>query len=187
MGIRFETPILHTHRLLLRPVTLNDVPTIQRDFGQWNIIKNMTKNCPWPYPEGGALHWFQHFVQPKYADQSGAIWAIARRENPNHLLGIIDIREDVGQGNRGFWLAEGEWGQGLMTEAVNKVTDWIFAHTSLTELTVYNVASNLASRRVKEKTGAEFVGTVVEEYHCGDTESEVWRIRKDAWLMSRSP
>ena len=48
-----------------------------------------------------------------------------------------------------------------------------------------NVASNVASKRVKEKTGAEFVGTVVEEYHCGETESEVWRVRKDAWLMSR--
>ena len=185
MGIRFETPILHTHRLLLRPVTLADVPTVQRDFGRWSIIKNMTKNCPWPYPKDGALHWFKHSVQAKYADKSGAIWAITRRENPRQLIGIIDIREDVGQGNRGFWLAESEWGQGLMTEAVNEVTDWTFSHTPLTELTVYNVASNLASRRVKEKTGAEFIKIVIEEYHCGETESEVWRIRKDTWLLNR--
>lgn len=186
MGIRFETPILVTDRLVLRPVTLEDVPSIQREFGRWNIIKNMTKNVPWPYPEDGAHHWFVHSVQPKYANKSGAIWAIARREDRAQAIGIIDVREDVGQGNRGFWLAEHSWGQGLMTEAVTRVNDWTFAHTALTELIVYNVANNKASRRVKEKTGAEFLRTVVEDYHCGETESEVWRICKKAWLSNRT-
>ncbi len=73
-----------------------------------------------------------------------------------------------------------------MTEAVAKVTDWTFTNTPLTELTVYNVASNVASRRVKEKTGAELVGTVIEDYHCGETESEVWIIRKEAWEIARN-
>jgi len=184
VGIRFETPELRTQRLLLRPISSEDVPTIQREFGRWNIIKNMTKNCPWPYPPDGAQYWFEHVVQAKYADKSGAVWAITRRETPGQLIGVIDIREDVGQGNRGFWLAESEWGQGLMTEAVSKVTDWTFTHTPLTELIVYNVASNVASRRVKEKTGAQLIDTVVEDYHCGETESEVWCIRKDAWATS---
>lgn len=186
MSIRFDTPVLLTHRLLLRPVTSADVPTIQQDFGRWNIIKNMTKNCPWPYPGDGAQHWFEHSVQAKYADKSGAIWAITRRAKPEQVIGIIDIHEDVGQGNRGFWLAEHQWGQGIMTEAVAKVTDWTFTNTPLTELTVYNVASNVASRRVKEKTGAELVGTVIEDYHCGETESEVWIIRKEAWEIARN-
>lgn len=182
MSIRFETPILHTSRLILRPIEATDVPTVQHEFGRWNIIKNMTTKCPWPYPENGAEHWFTHSVLPRYATNSGAMWAITRREEPSRLIGVVDIREDVGDGNRGFWIAESEQGKGYMTEAVTAVNDWVFAHTPLTELVVYNVASNTASRRVKQKTGAIYLRTIVQDYHCGESESEVWCTTKTNWL-----
>ncbi len=182
MPIRFETPVLTTKRLVLRPVEQQDVPTVQREFGRWNIIKNMTKKCPWPYPKNGAQHWFTHSVLPRYSTKSGAMWAIAKRADPAQLIGVIDIREDVGDGNRGFWMAESEQGQGYMTEAVTAVNDWVFTHTPLTEIVVFNVASNAGSRRVKQKTGAVYVRTVIEDYHCGETESEVWCTHKEAWL-----
>ena len=41
-----------------------------------------------------------------------------------------------------------------MTQAVTALNDWVFAETPLTEIVVYNVASNEGSRRVKQKTGA---------------------------------
>jgi ribosomal-protein-alanine N-acetyltransferase len=182
MAIQFETPVLHTERLILRPIEQHDVPTVQREFGRWNIIKNMTKKCPWPYPKDGAMHWFTHSVLPGYATKSGALWAIAKRSMPEALIGVIDVREDIGDGHRGFWMAESEQGNGYMTEAVTAVNDWVFTHTPLTELVVFNVASNTASRRVKEKTGAVYVRTVIEDYHCGETESEVWRTPKEAWI-----
>jgi RimJ/RimL family protein N-acetyltransferase len=182
MAIQFETPVLHTKRLILRPIEQHDVPTVQREFGRWNIIKNMTKKCPWPYPKDGAMHWFTHSVLPGYATKSGALWAIAKRSMPEALIGVIDVREDIGDGHRGFWMAESEQGNGYMTEAVTAVNDWVFTHTPLTELVVFNVASNTASRRVKEKTGAVYVRTVIEDYHCGETESEVWRTPKEAWI-----
>ena len=50
---------------------------------------------------------------------------------------------------------------------------------------VYNVASNEGSRRVKQKTGAEYVHTVIQDYHSGECESEVWRVDRDAWLARR--
>jgi len=110
------------------------------------------------------------------------MWAIALKENPSQLIGVIDIREDVGDGHRGFWMAESEQGKGYMTEAVTAVNDWVFAHTPLTELVVFNVASNASSRRVKQKTGAVYLRTVVEDYHCGESASEVWCTKKDDWL-----
>jgi RimJ/RimL family protein N-acetyltransferase len=110
------------------------------------------------------------------------MWAITKRDQPNALIGIIDVREDTGDGHRGFWMAESEQGKGYMTEAVTAVNDWVFTHTPLTELVVFNVASNAASRRVKEKTGAVYVRTVIEDYHCGENDSEVWRTPKEAWL-----
>ena len=187
MAIRFETPVLQTERLSLRAIRASDVPTIQREFGRWAIIKNMTTQCPWPYPEDGAKLWYENSVLDKYKNMTGAMWAITLRTDPDQLIGVIDIREDVGAGHRGFWLAESSWGQGYMTEAASAVNDWVFTHTPLAELIVYNVASNVASRRVKEKSGAEYIHTVIQDYHCGESESEVWRIRKDVWMNRNKP
>lgn len=185
MAIRFDTPVLQTDRLILRPIESGDIPVIQREFGRWAIIQHMTTNCPWPYPEDGAKLWFEHSVCKNYRNKTGAMWAITRRPEPDKLIGVIDVREDVGNGHRGFWLAESQWGQGYMTEAVTAVNDWVFTHTPLQEMIVYNAAVNIASRRVKEKSGAEYIRTVIEDYHCGQHDSEVWRIRKDTWLNRR--
>ena len=83
-------------------------------------------------------------------------------------------------------MSESQQGNGYMTEAVIAVNDWVFQYSDLDELIVKNVVSNHASRRVKEKTGATFVRTIVESYHNGDSESEVWRIRKEDWLRFRN-
>ena len=182
MAIRFDTPVLQTQRLLLRPIQASDVPTVQREFGRWAIIKNMSIKVPWPYPDDGAKFWYVQHVVPSYTNKNMAIWAIAKVEAPDMLIGVISIREDVGDGHRGFWLAESEWGQGYMTEAASAVNDWVFTHTPLEELIVYNVASNTASRRVKQKSGAEYIHTIIQDYHSGDCESEVWRIDKETWM-----
>lgn len=185
MAFRFETPVIHTPRLLLRPVKAEDVPRVQEEFGKWSIIKNMTKGVPWPYPPDGAKYWFEQAVMKAYANGTESIWAITKREDSARLIGVISIREDTGDGHRGFWLAEAEWGNGYMTEAVKTLNDWVFKNTPLTEIVIYNVASNEGSRRVKQKTGAVYVQTVIQDYHCGECESEVWRVDKDTWLARR--
>ncbi len=185
MPLRFNTPLLHTSRLILRPVEQSDVPTVQREFGRWSIIRNMSTECPWPYPKDGAQHWFTHCVLPRYANKTGAMWAIAKKDQPDQLIGVIDIREDTGDGNRGFWMSESEQSRGYMTEAVARVNDWVFTKTGLKELVVYNVASNTASRRVKEKTGCTFVQTVVQDYHSGEQTGEMWRLTKEAWRQAQ--
>jgi len=167
-------------------VEQRDVPTVQYEFGRWYIIQYMTKSVPWPYPPNGAHFWYTENVLKRYADKTEAIWAIALKHKPTLLIGVISIREDTGDGNRGFWMSESEQGRGYMTEAVSAVNDWVFQHSDLTELIVKNAATNVASRRVKEKTGATLVRTIVEDYNNGESESEVWRLRREDWLQFRS-
>ena len=81
MGFRFETPVIQTARLVLRPVRADDVPQVQAEFGRWAIIKNMTKGVPWPYPTDGAKHWFEQAVLKAYANKTESVWAITRRED----------------------------------------------------------------------------------------------------------
>jgi len=49
-----DTPTLQTDRLILRPLALPDAPAIQRHFSNWNVIRNLSKVVPWPYPDDGA-------------------------------------------------------------------------------------------------------------------------------------
>jgi ribosomal-protein-alanine N-acetyltransferase len=76
-------------------------------------------------------------------------------------------RSDNPKGNRGFWLAEPCWNRGLMTEAIAAVNDFAFQTLGLESFHVCNAASNAASRRVKQKTGAEFVGYIELLHHSG--------------------
>ena len=182
MPLRIDTPVLHSERLTLRPVEESDIATVQHEFGRWSIVQHLSMGVPWPYPDDGAHYWYHHNVKPKLKSREEAIWAITLRAKPDRLIGVIHVMEDIGLGNRGFWLAESEQGKGYMSEAADRVNDYIFSHTGMTELHVYNAVSNTASRRVKEKTGAEFVRTVHAEHRSGETESQVWVIRKEAWL-----
>jgi hypothetical protein len=49
-----------------------------------------------------------------------------------------------------------------------------------------DVTRDAASRRVKQKTGAEFVGYIELPQHNGQSKSEKWQVTREAWL-SRSP
>ncbi|GIQ76087.1 GNAT family N-acetyltransferase [Bradyrhizobium sp. RD5-C2] len=79
------------------------------------------------------------------------------RAGDGEAIGNINFRPraDGRKGNRGFWLAEPYWNQGLMTEAIAAVNDFAFLTLGLDHFHVCNAPSNVASRRVKQKTGAE--------------------------------
>jgi ribosomal-protein-alanine N-acetyltransferase len=186
LKMKFVTPTLTTTRLILRPVTLKDAPAIQAGFASWAVIQNMSPRVPWPYPDDGAEQWINEHVLPPYEDGSMAIWGITKTEEPDTVIGVITIRDDTGAGHRGFWLAEKHWGQGYMTEAVAAVTKWVFRETHLEELVAYNSALNTGSRRVKIKTGSEFVQSVELLHHNGETASEVWRLTKENWLSHQT-
>jgi RimJ/RimL family protein N-acetyltransferase len=72
-----------------------------------------------------------------------------------------------------------------MTEAITAIQDWSFTQTEMSELLVKNALSNTSSRRIKEKTGAEFVGHDICAHNSGDNEGEVWVVRREAWLKLR--
>ena len=86
----------------------------------------------------------------------------------------------------GFWLAEPHWNQGLMTEAIASVNDFAFLTLGIERFHLCNVISNVASRRVKQETGAEFVGTVELPHHSGQARTETWKVTRESWLSCRA-
>jgi [ribosomal protein S5]-alanine N-acetyltransferase len=115
-------------------------------------------------------------------------WAITLKETPSELIGSVTFRfaNDV-VGNRGFWMGVPWQGRGYMTEAVTAVQDYVFFELGIERIRVMNAVANARSRRVKEKTGATFVGNVELEHHEGGSESEMWEVTREVWAALRRP
>jgi RimJ/RimL family protein N-acetyltransferase len=184
-----ETPVLETPRLILRPLALADAPAIQRHFNNWNVIKTLASVVPWPYPDDGAETFIRQQLDKIAAGEKLYQWVLALRQGDNEAIGSIrfHLQPEAAKGNRGFWLAEPYWNRGLMTEAVGAVNDFVFGTLGLESFYVCNVASNAASRRVKQKTGAEFVGHIELAHHNGETKSERWKVTREGWLGRDQP
>jgi RimJ/RimL family protein N-acetyltransferase len=181
------TPTLETPRLILRPVSLADAPAVQKHFNNWNIIQHLNASIPWPYPDDGAES-FIRMCLPKIENGECYIWVLVPKAGPDEAIGIIDfgIGRDHGRGDRGFWLAESYWRQGLMTEAISAVNDFVFDVLKIEKFNVYNHATNHGSHRVKKKTGARFVGYKELPHHNGETKSEIWEVTRESWLAAKN-
>lgn len=180
------TPTLETDRLILRPVTFDDAPALQKHFNDWDIIKFIGGHVPWPYPDDGAETFLTEYCFPKMKDEEHFyLWTITLK-GEDKSVGMLEYRFLADKDdNRGFWIAKHLWGQGLMSEAVNATQDYIFLEKGYPRIIVKNAASNEGSRRVKEKSGARQIGTAQGTYHIEDQTEEIWEITRESWAKFR--
>ncbi|MDW5498516.1 GNAT family N-acetyltransferase [Pseudomonas lundensis] len=180
-----EIPVLTSRRLVLRPLLPDDAEDIQLLFPNWDVVRLMTSNIPWPYPEGAALKFINHVALPAMAMGTGWFWSIRRQEDQRHLIGVINLSLSDNS-NRGFWLAQQWQRQGLMTEASQSVTDFWFNVLGQPVLRVPKAKDNLASRRVSERNGMYVVATQENDYIGGRMLTEVWEITRAEWNARRA-
>jgi [ribosomal protein S5]-alanine N-acetyltransferase len=180
MNGKAESPILTftTERLLLRPVSEADIPAYTRYSVDYEVIRHLSAAVPWPYPDDGVADYICNRLLPQQGNDRWA-WAITWQRNPLELIGLVDLWRPGTPENRGFWLGRPFWGQGIMTEAVTPVVDYAFDQLGFDRLIFCNARGNIASRRIKEKTGARFIG--IEPAAFVDpqyTERELWELMK---------
>jgi ribosomal-protein-alanine N-acetyltransferase len=181
------TPVLHTRRLVLRPVRSKDVPVIQRRFPRWEVVRWLDAKIPWPYPSDGAATFVATCLE-EMARGEKCHWAIVPKTGPADLIGLINLWPDDGttSGQRGFWLDPEFQRQGLMTEAADRVTDYAFRELGWPWLWLTNAKDNIASRRIKERQGARLVDLLIAQSVSGQVEQMVWQLTRDEW-MARHP
>jgi [ribosomal protein S5]-alanine N-acetyltransferase len=178
-----STPVLQTPRLVLRPLRSKDAPVIQKRFAQWEVVRWLDAKVPWPYPADGAAT----FVAACLAEMAGgekSHWAIVPRKGPADLIGVVSLWPDDGETHdqRGFWLDPTFQGQGLMTEAADRVTDYAFRKLGWPCLWLSNALENQASRRIKEKQGARLVDMMIGRYVGGEATRMVWLLEREDWI-----
>ena len=46
-------PIFKKNRLILKPISLDDIPSYEKHFIDYDVIQFLSKKVPWPYPKNG--------------------------------------------------------------------------------------------------------------------------------------
>ena len=174
-------PLFTTERLILKEVTLADLPAYKKYFINYSVISQLSSSVPWPYPDDG-VEWFLNNIILPNQGKDRWMWGIHLKENPDQLIGAVDLWRKGVPEHRGFWLGEPFWGNGYMTEAVAPITDYAFNTLAFDELILSNALGNNKSRRVKEKAGAVLIGTRPASFvDPALKEAETWKLTKENW------
>jgi RimJ/RimL family protein N-acetyltransferase len=171
---------LETARLLLRDVLFVDVAAYRKNFVDYDVVSELNAAIPWPYPADG-IPAFLEKLRPEQG-QNRWVWALYLKTDLADPVGSVDLSRGGKSEHRGFWLAKKHWGQGLMTEATDAVTDYAFDILGFETMILSNALGNTRSRRIKQKAGAILLRTEPAQFVNPDyTQREVWELTKHAW------
>ena len=142
--------ILVGQRSLLRPWVRGDAASLIRNADNPNVARHLRERFPHPYTRADADAFLGHCVA------SGDVSNLAIVVDHSAVGGIGFIRgNDVERYSAeiGYWLGEPYWGKGIATEALQLLTDFLFAEAHLLRLFAVIVSDNAGSLRVIEKAG----------------------------------
>jgi ribosomal-protein-alanine N-acetyltransferase len=182
-----KIPKLETKRLILKGLELSDAEAYETNFVDYEVIRFLSDKVPWPYPAGGVADFLENVILPKQG-LTRWTWGIFLKEDPEEVVGVVDLWREGCPEHRGFWLAKRFWGQGLMSEATTATTSYAFEELGFQKLVFSNAVGNLASRRVKEKSGARLMEVRPAGFvDSAFTEAETWELTSDQWWANHRP
>jgi RimJ/RimL family protein N-acetyltransferase len=140
----------------LRSWEKGDEVSLLRNADNPNISRYLENRFPSPYTAADAAEWVKaQLLQPK------PIANAALTVNNQVAGGIgITLQTDIYCKNAriGYWLGEGFWGKGIMTEALALFTTYIFNEFDVERIYAGVFASNPASAKVLLKAGYQQEG-----------------------------
>ena len=178
-------PALETDRLLLCPLELADAEQVQQIFPRWEIVRYLANVVPWPYPADGALTYYRDVALPAMARGEEWHWTLRLRVDRQRIIGQVSLMTEENN-NRGFWLGLPWQGKGIMSEAVEVVTDYWFNSLGFSLMRAPKAIPNLASRRISEKNGMRIVAVEERDYVVGRFPAEIWETTAEEWRLHRS-
>lgn len=141
---------LETERLILRSWKLDDLDDFYEYASNPNVgwEPHKTKDI--------SMNILKSFMD------NDEVWALVHKGNMK-VIGLIglhnkDKKRCVNSRMIGYVLSEDYWGQGLMTEGVNRVIKYAFEDENVELVSCYHYPFNNRSKRVIEKCNFKFEG-----------------------------
>ena len=171
---------IETDRLILRQFTYTDY----EDLYEYAKNPNIGPNAGWkPHEnldESKAI--LKSFIE------EDEVLAIVWKVN-NKVIGSLGLHKDSLRSADdvkmlGYVLSEDYWGKGIITEASRALLAYAFTDLNLILVSVHHYAYNQKSRRVIEKCGFRYEGTLrhCTKIYSGDTyDLMCYSMTKDEW------
>lgn len=182
------TPLLHTARLRLRPVTGADADVLFTLHSSTRVMRY------WDSPPWNERARAERFIARcrQVADEgTGARVAIERASDGVFVgwCGLTHWDSVHRSASLGYCLNEAAWGHGYATEAAHALLRWAFDTLDLNRVQAEADTRNAASARVLEKIGFVREGTLREDCVVNGDVSDSWvfGLLRREWRPSVTP
>lgn len=176
-----------SQRLVLRAPHIEDIDALAH-LANNAAIATMVARMPHPYTAKDAAD----FVRRTNIGEIGkCVYAITKADN-GEFLGCCALEPnpvDDSTLELGYWLGEPYWNKGYATEAAHALIDMAFRTREwVGRIDARCRVTNIASRRVIQKSGFQFQGTgMVGNLAMGGTVPVEWyRLDRKTWLSLKS-
>ena len=144
-------PILETERLILRPLTLDDLEAVFKWTGDPRVNKYMIYPL-YKSPEDG-----REWLESLYEDEKKLDYGFVLKST-GELIGSggLYYHEDIDVWSIGYNLAYEHWHHGYTPEAISRIIEYAKSKYDLHVIAGTFAVENNGSRRVMEKLGMTF-------------------------------
>ncbi|HSK68176.1 MAG TPA: GNAT family N-acetyltransferase [Candidatus Limnocylindria bacterium] len=151
---------LRTPRLLLRRFREGDEWAM---FRNWCSDPEVTRTLQWPTHTGvDVTRRILAGWVAAYRSERSYHWAVAADGEPIGDIAVNHHSDENMDCEIGYCLGRKYWNQGLMTEALRRVAEFLFAEVGFHRVTLRHDAQNPASGRVMQKAGFRLEGVLRE-------------------------
>ena len=144
---------------IIRQWRESDAADLAAALSNKKVQDNLRDGLPYPYTEKDGLD----FINAMLSADPNDTFAFAVTVD-DKAIGSIGVFR---QGNihrltaeLGYYVAEEYWGNGIMTEAVRQICEYVFKNSDIIRIYAEPFAYNEASCRVLEKAGFQFEGVL---------------------------
>lgn len=154
------TKRLETERLILRRFTPGDAGAM---YENWARDPEVTKYLTWPaYKTVETAHeilalWSAEYEKPDYYQ-----WAIELKSlgQPIGSIAVVEMKDRVEAAHVGYCIGRNWWHQGIMSEALQAVMNFLFEEVGVNRVESRHDANNPNSGKVMAKCGMKYEGTL---------------------------
>ena len=174
------TQRLETERLILRRFVIEDAAAMYKN---WAADDDVTKYLSWPshtsqeISENLITDWVK-----KYSDEKFYQWAIVLKTavEPIGSITVVSMKEDISMVHIGYCIGKKWWHQGITSEALKVVIDFLFDEVGANRIESYHDPNNPNSGGVMKKCGMKYEGTLrsYKKTNQGITDACVYSILK---------
>ena len=155
------TQRLETDRLILRRFMNEDAAAMYKN---WASDEEVTKYLTWPtHPcqevsQSVVEDWVKQSANEDYYQ-----WAIVLKDNGDEPIGsiaVVHMKEDVSMAHIGYCIGRPWWHQGITSEALKAVMDFLFDKVDVNRIEARHDLRNPHSGAVMKKCGMKYEGTL---------------------------